>query len=900
MTHPSPLLPQLLPPRRAQQLLWRALGPGDETRTILGDLAEDFAQISDRESAAKARRFYWREAVLLSLSLKGQRALSELAADADRHTLETTMKSAFSLPAIAQDTRYALRGLRMELRLYLFSMMIIGLGIGATTAVYSVMSPLMLRPLPFDQPDRLAWVANDGEGGMSGVTSRTSNLRDFRALNKSFDSLTGYFAFFEQGSTNLVGNGEPEKLIGVGVAQNFLDVLRVAPLVGRNFVDEEGVWDGRPAVILSHGFWQRRFASDRGIVGTAITLDSTPHEVVGVLPPSFDFAVIFKPSTRVDFLRPFAISDETDQWGNTLSMIGRLKPDATIPSAQADLDRIIASLQQDDPERWGLGAVVTGLQRQVSGPYRSAMWLLAAAAAAVMLIVCVNLSNLLLSKGPKRAKEMAVRSALGAPRHRLLRQLLIESLLLAVGGGVIGLALAIAITRAVASANAISIPLLKTVSVDGGALLFSMAVALVTGLVIGIVPALQASTGNVAAAFGGSSRGASASRRSNRLREALVVAEVALACVLLVLGGLLLESFQQLLDVELGFQPRELVTWKIKSARDFETLTELNAHSDELIRNIVALPGVEAAGLTDAVPLGTNRNWSIPKPGKEGEDQEMLGVFPHIIDSRYIQAMQIPLRSGRHFTVDDTVDRDRVVMFNESAAEVLYPGQDPIGRTVQLFDGEATIVGIVADVRHVSLESDSGAEMYLPYSQSWNFSSLELVVRSSLPVDVLAPSVGAAIQREDPTIPIGHYQSLTQVVDRSTSPRRFTLLLLSAFAATALLLAALGIYGVLSYSVTERTREIGIRMALGESAGSVLWRVLAKTMTLAGLGIGLGAMASFAVGRSVASLLYGVEPTDPATFTLMAFVLLLVACLAGYFPALRASRTQTVIALQAQ
>ncbi len=887
------------PPQRAEQLLQRTLGPGGETCAILGDLAEDFAEVVERSGPRAAQRFYWWEAVLLSLSLKGQRALDGLVSSRDGETLETMMKSAFNLPAIVQDTRYALRGLRMEFRLYLFSMLIIGLGIGATTAVYSVMSPLMLRPLPFDEPGRLAWVANDGEGGLSAVTSRTSNLMDFRALNQSFEGLTGYMAFFEQGSYTLVGHGEPEKLVGVGVAQNFLDVLRVTPLVGRNFVDEEGVWGGRPAVILSHGFWQRRFASRRNIVGTAITLDSTSYEVVGVLPPSFDFAEIFQPSSRVDFLRPFPISEETDRRGNTLSMIGRLKPEATVASAQADLDRIIAGLQQDDPDRWGLGANVVGLQRQVSGPYRSAMWLLAAAAGAVMLIVCVNLSNLLLSKGPKRAKEMAVRSALGAPRHRLLRQLLIESLLLSLGGGVIGLGLAILITRAVAAADAISIPLLRTVSVDGSALVFSVAAALVTGLVIGIVPALQASTGNVAAAFGGSTRGASASRASNRLREALVVAEIALACVLLVLGGLLLKSFQQLLDVELGFQPRELVTWKINSARDFETLTELTAHSDQLIQNVLALPGVEAAGLTDDIPFGTNRSWTIRQPGMEGEEREMVGVFPHIIDSRYLQTMHIPLVAGRHFTVEDDESRDRVVIFNESAAGVLYPGEDPLGRQVEMFSGLATIVGVVADVRHLSLESEAGAEMYLPYSQAWNFSSLELVVRSSLPVDVLAPSVGAAIQRADPTIPITHYQSLTQVVDQSTSPRRFTLFLLSAFAATALLLAALGIYGVLSYSVTERTREIGIRMALGESAGSVLWRVISKTLVLASLGVVLGAVASFAVSRSVGSLLYGVEPTDPATFTLMAVVLLLVACLAGYFPALRASRTETVIALQA-
>ncbi|MEM7581743.1 MAG: ADOP family duplicated permease [Acidobacteriota bacterium] len=884
------------PPRRAQQLLWRALGPNGETRAILGDLAEDFAHLAEARGLGVARIFYWREAILLSLSLRAQRDLDNLS---DRSTLEPLMINAFSLPAIAGDARFALRGLSKELRLSLFAMLIIGLGIGATTAVYSVMSPLMLRPLPFDEPERLAWIANDGEQGLSGVTSRTSNLRDFRALSESFESLTGFFAFFNQRSYNLIGQGEPEKLVGVGVAQNFLDVLRVKPLVGRNFVDEEGVWDGRPAVILSHFFWQRRFAGDRGIVGSAITLDRTAYEVVGVLPASFDFSALFAPSSRVDFLVPFPISDETDRWGNTLSMIGRLQPGVTLAGAQADLERVIAGLKQDDPDRWGLAAVVTGLQQQVSGPYRSAMWLLAAAAGAVMLIVCVNLSNLLLSKGPKRSKEMAVRAALGAPRVRLLRQLLFESLALALGGAVFGVALAVAITRAVAAAQAISIPLLRTVTVDAGALAFSAGVALITGVVIGIVPALKTADGNVAAAFGGSSRGASSSRASTRLREALVIAEVALACVLLVLGGLLLKSFQRVLDVELGFQPRELVTWKLNSARAFEELAEVNAHYDEILRSISSVPGVEAAGLTDAVPLGTNRNWSLPKPGAEEDPSQSVNVYPHLIDRGYIQTMQIPLIAGRHFNALDHDEHEPVAIINESAARALFDGGEAVGRTVRLGDNEVAVVGVVADVRHLSLEADSGSELYLPISQFWDFSSLELVVRSSLPPEVLAPSVGIAIQRVDPTMPVGEYQALTRVVDRSTSPRRFTLMLLTAFASVALLLAALGIYGVLSYSVAERTREIGIRMALGESAGGVLRRVIAKTLALAGIGVALGAGASFAVSRSVSSLLYGVEPTDPLTFLSMAAVLLLVAALAGFLPALRASRTQTVIALQA-
>ncbi|MFG1690972.1 ABC transporter permease [Gemmatimonadota bacterium] len=804
---------------------------------------------------------------------------------------------------LVQDIRYALRTIRRNPGFFAFAVLIIGIGVGANTAVFSVMSPLMLRPLPFEDPEELVWIANQESGGMSLVTSRTSNLRDFRAMNQSFQAMTGYMAFFEYESYNLTSHGRPERLVGVSVARDFLEVLGVEPMLGRNFVEEEGIWDGRPAAILTHGFWTRRFGADPALVGSAITLNDIPTEVVGVLPASFDFASTFTPASQVDFLRPFPISDETDQWGNTLAMIGRLKPGATVEGAQAELDIIVQQLQEAQPDRWGLNATVSGLQDKISGRFRSAMFLLAAAAGAVMLIVCANLSNLLLARSTSRQKEMAVRSALGASRRRLLRQLLIESLVLSLCGAVIGVAIAFGATRAVAGTTAISIPMLSAVSIDTTTLLFTLAVAMAAGVVMGIVPALQISGGQESAAMSDSSRGSSESKRSTWIREMLVIAEVALACVLLVGGGLLMRSFVSVLDVDMGYRADGVVAWRVDTRQPFENLTEAAAFYDRLLANVEVLPGVEAVGFTDTTPLGRNRSWGVGVRGILFEDGEGPTFFPRLVDHRYLEVMQIPLLAGRYLTADDNQEARNVVVINETAARQIFQGQDALGQAL-LFGGtqwgdEWEIVGVVGDVRHQSLEEGSGLEMYIPMKQM-GWGTMEMVVRSPLPPESLVGSVRAALQATDPTMPTDDFRTLNSIVDRAVSPRRFILVLLGAFAGTALLLAALGIYGVLSYSVSQKVPEIGIRMALGETGGQVLGRVVTRTMTLAGVGLVIGSAGSFATSRLMASLLYGVQPTDALTFLFMATVLLSVAAFAGYLPARRASKTDPMVALRSE
>lgn len=803
------------------------------------------------------------------------------------------------MTGLAQDARYALRAIRRDLGFFLFAATIVGLGVGANTAVFSVINPLMLRPLPFQESADLVWVANSGSGGLSSITSRTSNLRDFRALSRSFDGLTGYFAFFEYESYNLVGDGPPQRLVGVGVAQDFLDVLGVQPALGRNFVDEESVWDGVPAAILTHGFWLRRFGADPEIVGRSIALNDVPTEVVGVLPATFDFSSTFTPGSNVDFLRPFPVSDETDRWGNTMAMIGRLRPGATVETAQAELDIITNQLQEEDPDRWGLGAVVRSLREEISGGVRSAMVLLLAAAGAVMLIACANLSNLLLARSPKRKKEMAIRSALGGSRQRLLGQLLMESLILALVGAVIGVGIAYGVTEAVAGTTAVRIPMLQAVSIDGSVLLFTLALAVLAGILMGIVPALQGSRGQEASAMSDSSRGSSEGRRHTWVREFLVVSEVALALVLLIGGGLLLRSFVSVLDVELGFEPAGAVAWRVDTNQPFEERSSAVAFYDQLVSNVEAVPSVEAVGLTDTMPLGRNRTWSVGVRGKVYEDGESPLLFPRIIDHRYLQAMEVPLLVGRYLSADDTETSTQVVVINETAANRIFDGEDPLGQALMLGTQEWEIVGVVEDVRHRSLEEGAGLEMYFPMTQM-GWGTLEMVVRSPLPAESLVPGVRLAIGATDATMPSGDFRTLNSIVDRAVSPRRFVLLLLGAFAATALLLAALGIYGVLSYMVSQKIPEIGIRMALGESGGQVLTRVVARTMALAAVGVILGGLASLALSRLMASLLFGVEPTDPITFLLVTGVLLTVAALAGFLPAQKAARTDPMVALRTE
>ena len=799
---------------------------------------------------------------------------------------------------LTQDLRYAFRTLRRDTGFFLIAVLIIALGIGANTAIFSVVNGLLFRPLRFQGSERLVWIANSGKRpDLSSVTSRVSTFLEWRKSNRSFEDMAAYFAFFDYGSYTMTGAGEPERLIGVGVSHNFLAFLGVQPALGRNFVPDEGKDDVPLAVILTHAFWQRRFNSDPKIIGRQLTLNSAPASVVGVLPADFDFSAVFVPGSRVDMLVPFPLTQRTDRWGNTLAVIGRLKPGVSIQTAQAELEVIDEALQKAEPARWSFGAKTSALREHLTGSFRSGLMLLLCAVAGVLLIACTNLSNLLLARGAGRRKEVAIRSALGASRARLIRQLLTESLILSTLGALLGTAIAWVGVHSLTSMQTINMPLLRTVTIDGTALLFTAAIALLTGLLFGIVPAFQASSTQEAEALKSTGRSASGSKHAAWTQSALVVSEVALACILLVGAGLLIRSFLHVLDVDLGFRAEHAMSWRVTAGTHRSTPAEQSMFYDRLVRNIEALPGVISAGVTDALPLSRDRSWGIGARGVTyPRDQYPIG-HPRIIDWRYLKTMGISIKEGRDFTERDKGATEKVLIVNQKAAKTLWPGQNPIGQIAQ-FNGERRVVGVVANVRHLALEQEGGMEAYMPVAEAGS-GTVDLVVRSTLAPAALIPSVRRTLQEAEPSMPTEEFQALGELVERSVSPRRFLTFLLGGFAAGALLLAVIGIYGVVSYSVTQRLQEIGIRMALGASPGQVQRKIMTDTVSLVSLGLLIGVFSALALTRVAASLLYQIEPTDPLTFGATTLTLLLAAAAAGFIPAFRASRVDPMSVLRA-
>jgi predicted permease len=803
------------------------------------------------------------------------------------------------LDVLMQDLRYALRTLRHDRVFTVVAILILGIGIGANIAVFSVVNTILLRPLPFRNPQQLVRIIErDPKGGESSMTYTVDATREFQQRNHSFQSVSGYFAFTGPDNYKLAGHGQPLPVTGILVAENFFQTLGVEPSLGRMFTAEEFLQHGRPATLLSHSFWKRQFGGDPHIVGQAINLNGTPVTVAGVLPDTFDFGSVFSPGAKVDLFTPYIMEDFRHD-GNDLALVGRLKPSVSLESAQSEANVLFPQLDFDlkypnDKPNY-TGQLYT-LKDYVSGKLRRSLIVLWCAVGLILLIVCVNLSNLLLARAAARSKEFAMRSALGASRGRLIRQLLTESLLLSSAGAVLGLIIAFAVTTYLAHQGSIALPLLSSIHVDGTALAWTLLIAVAAAVLFGLAPGLRMSRGNLQETLKDSGHGASEGRKHDRMRSVLVISEVALACVLLVGAGLLLRSFLRVMDVDLGFEPSHAAAISV-DYDDGGSQDKRMAIWQDVIHRAEMIPGIEAAGISDNLPMSRNRSWGIRAKGVEYRDGELQGTFVYIVSPGYLKAIGMRLLKGRDISWEDGPKSEKVAVINETVARRLWPGQDAVGRIAKIGDDDARIIGVIADVHESSAESEAGWQMYLPATQQGPVGAL-LVVRSKLPPDTLAASVIATLRQINPGQPATEFRPIQNLVDHAVSPRRFFVLLVTIFATLGLVLASLGIYGVISYSVTRQTQEIGIRMALGATQTRVQLGVIGKTLRMALVGIIVGTLASFGMASLIASLLFGTAPTDPATFAGMALLLIFVAFLAGYVPARLASRIDPMIALR--
>ncbi len=804
------------------------------------------------------------------------------------------------LDVLGQDLRFTLRTLKRDKAFTTVAVLILALGIGANIVVFSVVNTILLRPLPFPNPQELVRITpKKATCGESCRTYSADATAEYRQRNKSFQDVTGYFAFTGPDNFKLMGRGVPLPVTGLLVMDNFFQTLGVAPSLGRLFRPEESLHNAQPVVLVTYPFWKRQLNGDSSIVGQSINFDGKAVTVIGVLPESFDFGSVFSPGAKVDVFVPYIMADFEDD-GNDLALMGRLKPGVTLGQAQSEADLLFPTLIIDlkHPEYNKYGGYTGHLlemKEYVSGKLRRSLIVLWCAVGLILLIACVNLSNLLLARAAARSKEFAMRSALGAGKGRLVRQLLTESLVLSAFGGLLGLGLAFTVIAWLAHQGSIALPLLSSIRIDGIALAWTLLIAVVAALFFGIAPGRRISTGNLQEALKDTGHGASAGRKHDRMRGVLVISEVALACVLLVGAGLLLRSFLRVLEVDLGFQPSHAAAVSV----DYPDGDGAKRWSfwQEVVRRVEAIPGVETAGISDNVPMSRNRSWGISVKGVDYPKDFLQGTFVYIVSPGYLKSIGMHLVEGRDISWDDGPKGPNVVIVNETVARALWPGQDPIGRMALAGGGEARVIGVVADVRESGAETAAGWQMYLPSSQNGP-EGANLVIRSTLPPETLAPSVMATLRAFNPNQPATEFKPIQGLVDHAVSPRRFFVLLVGVFAALGLLLATLGIYGVISYSVTQRTQEIGIRMALGATQARVQLGVIAKTLGLALSGIMVGMVASFGISSLIASLLFGTAPTDPATFVCIAVLLTAIAAFAGYIPARRASRINPIVALR--
>jgi predicted permease len=819
------------------------------------------------------------------------------------------------LDILLQDLRYTIRSLGRDRGFTIIAILLLALGIGANIAVFSVVNNLLLRPLPFPDAGRLVWIAPPPtKCGLSCATYSTDAYDEFRTYSRSYEDVTGYFAFSGPGNLDLNLGGAPIPATSIDVIANFFQVLGVQPAMGRLFRPEDGNNGAAPVIVLSDAWWRRQFNADPNIVGKAFDMNGHQTTVIGVLPATFDFGAVFSPGVKIDALTPLNLYGPPRNWGNIITLIGRLKPGVTmgqaVPDAASAATHMCWNNKQPQSCRQYIGAVVpVPLKDYISGKLRRSLVVLWSAVGGVLLIACVNLSNLLLARAAARTKEFAMRTALGASRFRIVRQLLTESLVLSSAGAICGLALAAALVAWLRHQQALALPLLSLLHIDGAALGWTVLIAVVAAGLFGLLPGLRMASGNLQDSLKDSGAGSGQGRKHERLRSILVVTEVALACVLLVGAGLLLRSFLQVLDVDLGFQPQRAASVNVDyddsvpNDRDGSLgAARRGVIFQQVISRVSAIPGVEAAGISDYLPLGQNRAWGLPWPKGIMQPENVHGSpLVYVITPGYLRAMGTGIR-GRDISWDDGPKSQNVVLINRSFANFLdkyahWPNHDAVGQIIGGNGQEVLVVGVADDVHEESSEGEAGWQIYYSAMQSGP-SGAQLVVRTTLPPAVLAGTVLRTLRDINPKQAMAEFRPIQSLVNHANSPRQFFMLLAASFATLGLLLAAIGIYGVISYSVTQRTQEIGIRMALGATMSIVQLSVLAKTLRLALIGIAAGAAVSLLVSRAIAALLFNTAPTDPIAFAATILLIGSVALLAGYIPARRASRINPMVALR--
>jgi putative ABC transport system permease protein len=816
------------------------------------------------------------------------------------------------MESLLQDVRYGLRMLRKSPGFTAVAVITLALGIGANTAIFTMVNAVLLRPLPYRDPDRLVmvWEQNPHRGWFENIVS-SANFLDWKKQNHVFADM----AAFESVSFNLTGDNKPEQIAGERVTINLFSVLGVQPVRGRWFVPEEER-RGRAAAILSYGLWQQRYGGDLGIVGRNISLNGESYPVVGILPASFadDYSASFAPQSVV-WVSGLDLQPVGREF-HDYHVIARRKPGVTLSLAQAEMDAIAGRIEQQYPESKGWGVALVGLHDQVVEYSRPALLALLAAVGLVLLIACVNLANLLLVRATGRKKETAVRIAMGASRAQIIRQFLIESVVLSILGATAGLALAIWGSGILVQLSPPGTPGLGGAGINGFVLLFSIIVAVGTGLAFGLAPALHAGKCNLHDSLKESGGKSTTTGEGRKLRDALVVAEFGLALSLLLGAGLMIEALMHLRAVEIGFNPNNLLTLEVplRGSR-YETPLRQVEFFQQLLSRMAVLPGVEAATISRGVPMNGWAGWNFVTadhpnpPAGEVPDANYVVVAPD-----YFRAMQIPLRTGRPFTAFDTPTSEQVVIVSESLARKYWPNQEPLGKRLKITSDAndnhlpwLSVVGVAGNVRSQGQYAPFIPEIYVPYTQyPWILSPRHIIIRTASNPLAIVPAIQREVATLDKDVPIANLSTMNEIVAGPMRQGRTLMWLLAAFAALALLLAGMGIYSVISYAVTQRTHEIGIRMALGATQRDVAGSVVRQGLSLTLMGICTGLLGAWAITRLLFTLpfqvrwllLFDVRPTDPAMFGVVSAILAAVAMLASFLPARRATKVDPMVALR--